>query len=308
MGVGQRLKEMRSKAGMTQKDLADELHVTYQAVSRWENDDAEPSFDTVKEICRIFHCTSDDLFGIERDNPAQPESTQPIAEKPQVVEKVIIQEAKPVLGVCEQCNKPIYDPEDLHRIDVTHTVRHGPSHHTTHRDMILCSACNEKRLQQKKAAEDQKVAMEKSNEKKRRVHSFVWPTLSAILFLVIAIVCFVKGYTHSRLRALRNGFCLLSSLSYADSQQYLYHGDVDGDYLLGLCQTSRRHLQLGFRWIGFPDRSEDPLLHLGHLLSDSLDPLCLCFSWLFKHLCLSSCPEKELRGNRIDLIFPLLFV
>ena len=29
MGVGQRLKEMRSEAGMTQKDLADELHVTY---------------------------------------------------------------------------------------------------------------------------------------------------------------------------------------------------------------------------------------------------------------------------------------
>lgn len=206
MGVGQRLKEMRSKAGMTQKDLADELHVTYQAVSRWENDDAEPSFDTVKEICRIFHCTSDDLFGIERDNPAQPESTQPIAEKPQVVEKVIIQESKPVLGVCEQCNKPIYDPEDLRRIDVTHTVRHGPSHHTTHRDMILCNACNEKRLQQKKAAEVQKVAMEKSNEKKRRVHSFVWSTLSAILFLVIAIVCFVKGYTTAGYVLLGTGF------------------------------------------------------------------------------------------------------
>ena len=39
MGVGPKIKEYRNKAGLTQKDLADKLHVTYQAVSRWENYD-----------------------------------------------------------------------------------------------------------------------------------------------------------------------------------------------------------------------------------------------------------------------------
>ena len=42
-------------AGLTQKDLADKLFVTYQAVSRWENEDAEPSIDTIKEICGILY-------------------------------------------------------------------------------------------------------------------------------------------------------------------------------------------------------------------------------------------------------------
>lgn len=66
MGIGLKIKEYRTKAGLTQKDLADELHVTYQAVSRWENDDAEPSFDMLKDLCRILNCSTDDLFEINK--------------------------------------------------------------------------------------------------------------------------------------------------------------------------------------------------------------------------------------------------
>ena len=50
MEIGLKIKEYRTKAGLIQKDLADELHVTYQAVSRWENDDVEPSFDMLKDL------------------------------------------------------------------------------------------------------------------------------------------------------------------------------------------------------------------------------------------------------------------
>ena len=65
MSIGPKIKEYRVKAGLTQKELADKLFVTYQAVSRWENDDAEPSISTLKEICRILNCTTDELFEIE---------------------------------------------------------------------------------------------------------------------------------------------------------------------------------------------------------------------------------------------------
>lgn len=66
MGVGPKIKEYRIKAGLTQKDLADKLHVTYQAVSRWENDDAEPSIDTLKEMCGILNCSIEELFDMEK--------------------------------------------------------------------------------------------------------------------------------------------------------------------------------------------------------------------------------------------------
>lgn len=72
MGVGPKIKEYRNKAGLTQKDLADKLHVTYQAVSIWENDDVEPSIDTLKEMCGILNCSIEELFDMERKEEDKP--------------------------------------------------------------------------------------------------------------------------------------------------------------------------------------------------------------------------------------------
>lgn len=66
MGIGSKIREYRLKAKMTQRELADKLHVTYQAVSRWENNSAEPSFETLREMCRVLCCTVDDLFEIRK--------------------------------------------------------------------------------------------------------------------------------------------------------------------------------------------------------------------------------------------------
>ena len=62
------IKELRLKNGLTQKNLADSLYVTYQAVSRWENGDTEPSFDTLKQMCKIFNCTVSDIFETREDD------------------------------------------------------------------------------------------------------------------------------------------------------------------------------------------------------------------------------------------------
>ena len=102
MGIGVKIKEFRSKNRLTQKELADKLNVTYQAVSRWENDEVEPSFDTVKEMSKIFGCTIDELFGINNG---------------QQQDKVVVQDYKPVLAVCEKCNRPIYNSNEIMQYD-----------------------------------------------------------------------------------------------------------------------------------------------------------------------------------------------
>ena len=37
MNVGQKIKELRQEKGLTQEDLAEQLGVSFQAISRWEN-------------------------------------------------------------------------------------------------------------------------------------------------------------------------------------------------------------------------------------------------------------------------------
>ena len=49
---------------MTQKDLAEVLYVTPQAISRWENGKVEPSLATVVEIAKFFHINTDELLEV----------------------------------------------------------------------------------------------------------------------------------------------------------------------------------------------------------------------------------------------------
>ena len=59
---GKLIKEIRKKNNLTQKDLADKYHVTYQAVSKWENGKNMPDVTILKEISNDFNVSLDDLM------------------------------------------------------------------------------------------------------------------------------------------------------------------------------------------------------------------------------------------------------
>ena len=48
------LKDALERAGMSQKELAEAIHVTPQAVSKWVNGESRPTFDNVIEINKIL--------------------------------------------------------------------------------------------------------------------------------------------------------------------------------------------------------------------------------------------------------------
>ncbi len=185
MTLGTNIRKFRNGKDMTQKDLADKLHVTPQAVSRWEADEVEPSIDTLKQMASLFGCSMDDLFGLE----VKKEPT-PIPE-PEVIEKVVYTEAKPALGVCDDCKKIIKDPLDYFKVEKRHRVGRG----TTTSTHILCANCNKKYEEEQQAIKDRQESERKKEIYHRRVHSFVWPTLLAIILIVIGIVSFVNGKT-----------------------------------------------------------------------------------------------------------------
>ena len=52
---GEIIKDIRKKNNLTQKELADKLYVTYQAVSKWENNKSIPDISILQNISKMFN-------------------------------------------------------------------------------------------------------------------------------------------------------------------------------------------------------------------------------------------------------------
>lgn len=59
---GKFLKDIRKKHHLTQKQLADKYHVTYQAVSKWENGKNLPDLSLMKEMSKDFNVSLEDMM------------------------------------------------------------------------------------------------------------------------------------------------------------------------------------------------------------------------------------------------------
>lgn len=59
--MGIKIKEMRIKRGLTQKQLAELLGVKQQNVSDWERGERSPSVKNLKKLSEILNCQIDDL-------------------------------------------------------------------------------------------------------------------------------------------------------------------------------------------------------------------------------------------------------
>lgn len=62
MTFGEKLQELRRKAGMSQDALAERLEVSRQAVSKWERDEAMPETEKVVRIAKLFGVSLDELL------------------------------------------------------------------------------------------------------------------------------------------------------------------------------------------------------------------------------------------------------
>lgn len=60
--IGKLIKELRKNNNLTQKDLADSLGVTYQAVSKWENGKNIPDISILKELSNKYNIDINDLL------------------------------------------------------------------------------------------------------------------------------------------------------------------------------------------------------------------------------------------------------
>lgn len=165
--ISDNIKKLRKQKGLTQKELADLLHVTSQAVSRWENGDVEPSVETIGNMAKIFDVTTDEIIVGSEAKPKREVITE-------VKEKIVVEQGKPVLTICEQCKRPIYESGEI--VTVRHYAGKGvPT------NGYICTDCDKKnKIEKKKKAIEYGVS--------QRNKSFAWGIFSAVVILIGGII------------------------------------------------------------------------------------------------------------------------
>ncbi|TPR39023.1 helix-turn-helix domain-containing protein [Apilactobacillus micheneri] len=65
MYLGEKIKQGRKRFNFTQQELADQLHVTRQALSKWENNQSYPNLDILVNISKVLNISLNELLGEE---------------------------------------------------------------------------------------------------------------------------------------------------------------------------------------------------------------------------------------------------
>ena len=61
MSLGQNLQFYRKRKNITQEQLAEQLCVSRQTISKWEADASYPEMEKILQLCEMFGCSMDTL-------------------------------------------------------------------------------------------------------------------------------------------------------------------------------------------------------------------------------------------------------
>ena len=62
--IGNKLKEFRNEAKLSQREVADKMNITQAYYWKWETSKSIPDAKQILQLCKIFNCTPNDLYGI----------------------------------------------------------------------------------------------------------------------------------------------------------------------------------------------------------------------------------------------------
>ena len=182
MTLGQKIKKLRIEKGLTQKDLADQVHVTFQTVSKWEKDENEPDVSTLRELAKLFGCSMDYLLSEDETEAPEEVIEEPVVAPVEPVTKTIIIHQKE-LHVCERCKKDI--PEDELEMEQVCTRPAGRGHSATYRQAYYHKSCLAE-LRKERAEADRRAKATKAARSKKL--SFGWGIAGGVVALVITLL------------------------------------------------------------------------------------------------------------------------
>lgn len=166
--LSENISAYRKSCNLTQKELGDLLNVTAQAVSKWENGQAEPDASTMTKLSEIFKISTDKLLGIET-----PAHEAVAAEVAAPAAPVTPAPQKLICGNCKTCKKPLSLEEAV-----------IINHRTGERD-IYCKECNQKRIVNEQRARN---SAEYYEHKRTTTKSFIWGAVAGVIGLAVFLI------------------------------------------------------------------------------------------------------------------------
>ena len=234
MTLGQKIKKLRNEKGLTQKDLANLVNVTFQTVSKWENDENEPDVSTLRRLSQLFGCSMDDLLSEEESV----EEEQQIVEEP-VPQTIVIHQRE--AHVCEKCGKDIPE-DDLIMEDIC--VRRGSRGRAAeYRKGYYHKTCLD---EVHKEREEQRLRERKLNRASGAKKSFGWGIAGGVVALGISLAIFFTQTTvHPALVIL---YSLLIAYAIFAAVYCIVSGSYIGDVFLWCASLSIKFPGLIFSW------------------------------------------------------------
>lgn len=166
---GKIIAQLRREHNMTQAELGAKLNVTYQAVSKWENDQSQPDFATMAQIAELFHVPLTIFLSGEENETA--------------VATAAAESAEPVLGYCTVCGNAVRQDNVAQQ-----------------RPVLICKDCVEadarRKEEEARAAEQQKERQEQGRRfanKRTRNRGLIWGAVIALVVMILVAVFYAIG-------------------------------------------------------------------------------------------------------------------
>lgn len=91
MEIGKKLKEARTRSNLTQEQVAEELYVSRQTISNWENEKSYPDIISIIKLSDLYSISLDELLkGDEKMIEHLDESTNVVKSNKKLIGAIII--------------------------------------------------------------------------------------------------------------------------------------------------------------------------------------------------------------------------
>ena len=186
MTLGEKLAYYRKQNGMTQGQLGEYMNVSAQAVSKWENNLAEPDIGALRRLAQLYGISTDQLLSENDDPPLTQSQTETLVASVGDTVREQLENAgvrQNTIGFCTECG-----------VTVTEETLGEKT------PKVLCRDCVEarrRREEQERKAEEEKRERErraKMMERQRRKKLVGWSIVcGAIVAAIVALLVVFAG-------------------------------------------------------------------------------------------------------------------